>query len=520
MDDRPTEGDELAGNDPLAGGLAQLQSLFRCAPVGLALLDRELRFVEVNERMAAIDGRSVAEHLGRTIREVDPSLADVLEPTYRQVIETGEGGVDIEVRGAISADPGVERDWLVGCCPLRDGDGAVVAVGFTLLDITEAKAARAALQQGEALLRSILETVPDAMVVIDADGIIQSFSTAAEHLFCYQATEVCGCNVSMLMPPPYRDAHDGYLARNLATGERRIIGVGRVVIGVRRDGSTFPMELAVGEVNHEGRRFFTGFIRDLTRRQQTEARLQELQGAARFPVERHGPDGATLAHELNQPLTAATNYLKAGRRLLEAIDAAAAASARLREALGLAGDQMLRAGEIIHRIRQFVTRGETEKRVESVAKLVEEASALALAGTGELGVKADLRLDPRAAYVLVDKVQIQQVLLNLMRNAIDAMGQSERREPVVSTSAQGPTTEFSVTDTGRGLAPEIAAQLFQPFVTTKRDGMGGTADGRPADSLASSRRGTALPRPPRLQPPPGGRVSRLCRSRAESRRRP
>jgi two-component system sensor kinase FixL len=474
MGDRATDGEALAGSDPLASGLAQLHSLFRCAPVGLALLDRRLRFVEVNERMTAIDGRSAAKHLGRTIREVDPRLADALEPTCRQVIETGEPGVDIEVRGATLADPDVAREWSVSCCPLRNDDGAVVGVGFTVLDITEAKAARAAVEESEALLRSILETVPDAMVVIDAHGIIQSFSTAAEHLFGYQATEVCGCNVSVLMPPPYRDAHDGYLARYLATGERRIIGVGRVVIGVRKDGSTFPMELAVGEVNHAGRRFFTGFIRDLTRRQQTEARLQELQGELLrvCRLSAMGQMAATLAHELNQPLTAATNYLKAGRRLLEAIDAAAAASARLREALGLAGDQMLRAGEIIHRIRRFVTRGETEKRVESVAKLVEEASALALAGTGELGLKVELQLDPRAAYVLVDKVQIQQVLLNLMRNAIDAMGQSERRELVVSTRAQGAMTEFSVTDTGRGLAPEIEAQLFQPFVTTKLDGMG------------------------------------------------
>src|ERR1700749_186799 len=126
--------------------------------------------------------------------------------------------------------------------------------------------------EGEALLRSILETVPDAMVVIDHHGVIQSFSRAAERLFGYRPDEGCGENVRLLMPSPYREAHDGYLARFMATGERRIIGIGRVVVGLRKDGSTFPMELSVGEVRHAGHRLFTGFVRDLTERQQTERR--------------------------------------------------------------------------------------------------------------------------------------------------------------------------------------------------------------------------------------------------------
>ncbi|HUD58633.1 MAG TPA: PAS domain S-box protein, partial [Acetobacteraceae bacterium] len=171
-----------------------------------------------------------------------------------------------------------------------------------------------------ALLRSILETVPDAMVVIDHRGIVQSFSRAAERLFGYTPAEVCGHNVKLLMPSPYRDQHDGYLDRYLTTGERRIIGIGRVVVGLRKDGSTFPMELSVGEVNQNGQRLFTGFVRDLTERQRNERRLHELQDGL-LHVSRlrsMGQMAAALAHELNQPLTATANYVRGAVRLLDA----------------------------------------------------------------------------------------------------------------------------------------------------------------------------------------------------------
>ena len=182
----------------------------------------------------------------------------------------------------------------------------------------EAERVNADLARREAHLRSILDTVPDAMVLIDEAGRIHDFSPAAERLFGWTAGEVEGRNVSMLMPSPYREAHDGYLDRYYRTGERRIIGTGRVVVGERRDGSTFPMELAVGEMRMEGARYFTGFVRDLTERQQTETRLQELQTEL-VHVSRLtalGEMASALAHELNQPLSAIANYLKGSRMLL------------------------------------------------------------------------------------------------------------------------------------------------------------------------------------------------------------
>jgi two-component system sensor kinase FixL len=276
----------------------------------------------------------------------------------------------------------------------------------------------------------------------------------------------------MLMPSPYREQHDGYLRRYLATGERRIIGIGRVVVGERKDGSTFPMELAVGEMSSGGKRFFTGFIRDLSERQQTESRLQELQSElvhiSRLTA--MGEMASALAHELNQPLSAIANYLRGSMRLLD--KQSDERSRMVSDALDKAAGQTLRAGDIIRRLRDFVARGETERRVERVAKLIDEASAIALVGAKERGIRVRYQLDG-ATLVLADRVQIQQVLINLMRNAIEAMEGAERRELVIAAmNADENMVAISVSDTGPGIGAEARARLFQPFFTTKRDGMG------------------------------------------------
>ena len=322
-------------------------------------------------------------------------------------------------------------------------------------------------------VRSILETVPDAMVVIDERGMIQSFSTTAERLFGFTAGEVQGRNVSMLMPAPYRHEHDGYLARYLTTGERRIIGVGRVVVGQRKDGGTFPMELSVGEVALEGKKQFIGFVRDLTRRREGERLLHEVQSELLHisRLSTMGEMASALAHELNQPLSAIANYLQGSRRLLQ--NSSDDRAPVIVDAMDKAAEQAIRAGQVIQRLRDFVARGETEKRIESIKKLVEEASALALVAAKDQLVRVDLRLDPSIDLVLVDKIQIQQVLLNLLRNGLEAMQTAERRELHVSTSpVEDNMVAVNVGDTGCGIAPEVASRLFQPFVTTKKQGMG------------------------------------------------
>jgi len=337
----------------------------------------------------------------------------------------------------------------------------------------ESRATEQRRLEREAHLQSILDTVPDAMVVLDERGVIQSFSAAAERLFGWTAAEIVGRNVKVLMPSPYREAHDFYIDRYLTTNERRIIGIGRVVVGERRDGSTFPIELAVGELKlPDGSRYFTGFVRDLTERQETEARVQELQAElihmARLTA--LGEMASALAHELNQPLSAIANYLKGASRLM---DAPEPKLDRVQDAMDRAAHQALRAGEIIRRLRDFVARGETERRVESLPKIIEEASALALVGAKEQGVRVKYQFDSRVDLVLADRVQVQQVLLNLIRNAMEAMEGCPSRELTISTEpVDGDLVRIDVADTGTGLSDEVAAKLFQPFVTTKPHGMG------------------------------------------------
>ena len=396
--------------------------------------------------------------------EHDTYLANYLRTGQRKII-----GIGREVVGRRKDGSVFPMDLSVG--EARDG-GKPIFVGI-IRDIIDRKAAELAQRESELRLRSILDTVPDAIVVIDEQAAIQSFSPAAEHLFGYDSAELIGQNVNILMPSPYREAHDGYIDRYLRTSERRIIGIGRVVTGRRKDGETFPMELQVGEFTFAGRRYFTGFARDLTEREGAERRIQDLQSellhASRLSV--MGQMASTMAHELNQPLTAVTNYLEAGRQLLAT---GAGGPERINEMMEKAIAQAQRAGDVIRRLREFVGRGETERRTQNLNQLVEEALALALVGVRQRGVRASLELDHTLPPVLVDQVQIQQVVLNLVRNAVEAMEQVERRELTVGTRTipQQGMAEVIVADTGPGIAPELSDRLFQPFVTTKATGMG------------------------------------------------
>ena len=215
-----------------------------------------------------------------------------------------------------------------------------------------------------------------------------------------------GKNVSELMPMPDRARHDGYLARYRSTGERHIIGIGRIVTGKRRDGTTFPMHLSIGEMQSGGAPYFTGFVRDLTEHQQTQARLQELQSELVHisRLSAMGEMASALAHELNQPLAAISNYMKGSRRLLA--DSVDPNAPKIESAMDRAAEQALRAGQIIRRLRDFVSRGESEKRVESLSKLIEEAGALGLAGAREQNIQLRFNLNPEIDLVLVDRVQI------------------------------------------------------------------------------------------------------------------
>ncbi len=433
-----------------------------------AIIGKDLngKVISWNNAAEAMFGYPAHEIVGRSITTIIPPERFGEEIDILARIHRGERILHFETQ-RLRKDGEIIPVALT-ISPIRDMAGEIIGVSKIARDLSAAHRAHEESRRREALLSSILATVPDALVVIDDRARIQSFSTAAERLFGYNAAEVLNRNVSMLMPQPYRDEHDGYLARYLRTGERRIIGIGRVVVGLRHDGSTFPMELSVGAVDLPGEKLFTGFIRDLTERQDRERRLHELQSEL-IHVSRLNELGqlvSALAHEVNQPLAAMANYINGARRLFAAGNQAGGIQAIERVA-----EQSERARQIIRRLRELVKKGDAERRIESLPVTIEEASALALAGVGS-ALKLDIRVADDAVEAVIDKIQIQQVLLNLMRNAVEAMAGEPTRELRVHADRRGNMIEIRVVDTGPGLSDTVLARLFQPFVTTKSDGMG------------------------------------------------
>ena len=580
----------------------------------VVFLDPDGRIVRFNKTCEAVTGYRENEVLGRKIWDV--LLLDEEADRVRQVFaDLRDGRQSSRHENYWKTRDGRARriSWsnTVFCAP----DGSVEYVIGTGVDITTTVEAERALRENRAILQSTIDSCIDGIVTIDPDGTIQSFNPAAERIFGYSASEVVGHNVRTLMPLPYREAHDGYIRRYLETGEPRIIGKGREVIGRRKDGTKFPMDLGVGEVRLGDRHLFTGFIRDVSQREAAEAgraeaerirhlaeqrltdaietipmgialcdaegqvllvnermrelrywqseifvpgasyeelvrdsaakgiyeqnpkraaarldwRLKQIRGRQSVQTERQRADGswvlslehytgngelialdidvtdikaaqaalrdrderlrelqmefthvsrltamgemaATLAHELNQPLTAIMNYVQAGRRLLNARDID---MVRTTELMSKAADQAQRAGDIIRRLRGFVARGESERRPEDINDVVRDACALALVGARSDGIDVTMDLDESLPAVFIDRVQIQQVLVNLLRNSVDALIEQDRREIRVRTRKnESGAVEVAIADNGPGLATEIAARLFEPFNTSKPDGMG------------------------------------------------
>lgn len=322
-------------------------------------------------------------------------------------------------------------------------------------------------------LHALIDVVPDAMVVVDAEGIIRSFSKGAESMFGFEEAEVQGENASMLMPSPDREKHDFYIQRYHDTGLAHVIGRGRITTARHRDGTTFPINISVGQLNFDGAIGFAAFIRDLTESRETERELHILQNelAHVSRISAMGTLATSLAHELNQPLTAISNFSQSASDLLA--DPSGEHLTLAREALDECAHEALRAGRIVRRLREFISKGETQKGIASLRRLVKEASALALMNGHGRGVDFETILDPDADEVLVDAVQIQQVVVNLINNALEAMIEADhRRLRVSSCNRDNELVELVVADSGPGLEPHIAERLFHPFNTSKESGLG------------------------------------------------
>ena len=275
------------------------------------------------------------------------------------------------------------------------------------------------------------------------------------------------------MPQPHRDNHDMYVQNYVRTGQAKIIGIGRDVVGQKRDGSTFPMRLSVGELRGaSGELLFVGTVHDLSARKRAQERIEELQSEL-MRVSRAsalGEMGSALAHELNQPLSAIVGFVEAGAALIDDSDSRVPKQAR--EYMSKAVAQSHRAADVIQRLYDLTHRGDTDRAVEDINGLVRDTCALAALGSAAAGIEVSLELSQDLPPVLIDCIQIQQVVLNLVRNSIDALSASESRRIVVATVQRDGVVEVEVSDTGPGLAPDIEPRLFEPFVSSKPDGIG------------------------------------------------
>lgn len=444
----------------------------------VVVLDVDGRVVRFNRACEELTGYREAEVVGKPVWDV--LIAEGESEAVRAVFDDLHESVQPNSNTNDWITKNGERRRIAWSNTVSVGDnGSVEYVIGTGIDITDRLAVESALRRNRTLLQSMIATSPDAIITIDQEARIESFNVAAEKMFGYTAGEVIGKNVHILMPEPYRSEHDGYLNRYETTGEKRIIGIGREVVGLRKDGTTFPIELAVGEVGQGDQRRFTGFIRDITKRREAEEqlraslqRIQEIQ--AEFThvsrLSAMGEMAATLAHELNQPLTAVMNYVQAGRRVMKADRPDT--QERIEDVLSKASAQAHRAGEIIRRLRSFVARGETEKMPDDINEVVADACDLALVGARTEGVDFTMQFDDALRPVMVDRVQIQQVVVNLLRNSIDALEGRPDAAIQVTTRQDGDAVRVAVADNGPGLDKEIASKLFQSFNTSKPDGMG------------------------------------------------
>lgn len=322
-------------------------------------------------------------------------------------------------------------------------------------------------------LEAMINSIPDATVVIDELGRIERFSAAAEDMFGYREADVVGENVSILMPSPDRENHDSYLAHYHETGERRMIGSRRVTRARHRDGSNVSIELSVGEVRIGRSKFFVGFLHDLSVRVDYQKRLHALQSemAHVARVTQMGTLATAIAHELNQPLAAITNYADAAASILD--QRGIGPKDQVRQALELCSEEVQRASLLIQRLRGFLRSGDSDRRNYPIAPIIEESIALALADGEGHGVAVNVRKERGLPEVFVDRIQIQQVLVNLIRNALEAMSSMSTRSIAIRTRRAGPKmVEVTVDDSGPGIEPKIAGRLFQPFQSSKESGLG------------------------------------------------
>ena len=330
------------------------------------------------------------------------------------------------------------------------------------------------LLEAQGFAKAVLDTAVDAIITINHKGIVESFNLAAERIFQYSQTEVIGNNIKMLMPQPFQREHDSYLDNYMQTSKAKIIGIGRDVIGLRKDGKEFPLHLSVSEVLHQTERKFVGIIRDLTHQKHIELEAAEARDllAHMDRVNMLSEMATGIAHEINQPLTAISMYAQTALRLLENNPEKTDLLASSLEKLSV---QAHRAGSIVERMQQMVKQEDGERELTDCNELIEGIRKLAEVEAQLRGIEITFEPIQEDCIIFSDSVQIQQVALNLLRNGMQAMASINNKNGnsiCIRLEKSQDTVQFSVIDQGTGITPKVHEMLFVPFASTKKQGMG------------------------------------------------
>lgn len=501
---------ELLAQQRLVVGaqLAELEQLYRTAPVGLALLDCDLRFVRLNDRLATINGRPVSDHLGRTLREVLPDLAATLEPLYRRVIETGEPVLDLEIHGPSPAHPGVEHDWAVNYYRVDDDAGRAIGVSAVVVEITDRKnveralerarieletrvrertadleranealraqiaereQAEESLRRSEGRYRHLVENITEVIFALDRSGRFTYISPTIERLSGYTPGELIGRScLDVLHPDDVPELVANYwrtLAGAPIPSEYRI---------VPKDGGVRWVRSHSQAITANGRVIGSqGVLTDITEERLAEMhanrRRDELAHAQRLTTA--GEMTAEIAHQINQPLAAIVNFASGLAARLRGGDLD---SEKMSEVATRISSEAHRAGAVIRQLRAFLRKGESLPQDCNVNQLVEHVFRLIEEDFRRELVEVHLKLAAELPSLRLDAILIEQVVLNLLRNALEAMADPafgpHRLE--VETRVVGPDVCVTVADSGAGLPPDSEDQVFEPFFTTKPEGLG------------------------------------------------
>lgn len=436
----------------------------------IALLDDDGKILRFNHACETLTEYSENEAVGRKVWEFLIIEAEI-ESVRKVFTKTRSEDLPTHFTNYWKTKSGERRLLRWSNKTLRRSDGGVIGILATALDITDLTQTEQRLSESQAFLRSIIDASPIAIITIDERGKILTFSAAARTTFGYRYSEVIGKNVNLLMSAPENEQHDEYIRRYLETGKQRIIGNVRRVKAKRKNGEAFPAMLHVSEFR-DGDHIFVGFVEDISDKEETERRLSETQSQLQHAgrVGAMGEIATSIAHELNQPLTAAASLVGAVSLRLKKGECA-----ECEDSLPLLDDavgEIRRASDIIQQMREFVRKQKTAKSLHDVNKIVQDAGALAIIGADADGVEVKWDLATNIGEMLLDRVQIQQVVTNLIRNAIDAMKDMPKRILTISTVACESGVEVSVADTGSGLDEKTKTKLFEPFVTSKQDGLG------------------------------------------------